>query len=321
MPDSKLDSTAISVAAAVIEREDGCVLLAERPAGKLWAGHWEFPGGKIEPGESPAQALRRELQEELGIEADAITPWITRDYAYPEKNVRLYFHRVSSWHGTPHGREGQRLAWQRPEAATVAPLLPANEPILRALALPAVYAISAAGKLGVQEFLRRLNAALERGVRLIQVRERELSGEALHRFVEEVVAHSHAGGARVLVNSDASLARQCGADGVHLTGKQLRALSTRPDLPLCAASCHDAAELVRAAALGVDFAVLSPVLPTTSHPGEPGIGWQHFAELAHNQPFPVYALGGLRADMLSEARRHGAHGVALLSGVWSEAHD
>jgi 8-oxo-dGTP diphosphatase len=311
----------IPVAAAVIERGDGHVLLAERPAGKPWAGYWEFPGGKFEPGEGPAQALVRELNEELGIEVDAITPWIARDYAYPEKTVRLHFFRVPAWHGEPHGREGQRVSWESPAAPRVAPLLPANGPILAALALPPLYAISNAAQLGVPEFLARLKAALARGVRLIQLRERGLAARDLAALAVEVVAAAHAHGARVLVNGDVTLAREAGADGVHLTAGQLRALSTRPPLALCAASCHDADELARAAALGLDFVVLSPVLPTASHPGEPGIGWQRFAERVRDYPLPVYALGGMRPELLTTARTHGAHGVALLGGIWTPAHD
>ena len=306
----------IDVAAAVIERDDGYVLLAERPASKPWAGYWEFPGGKIEVNESPAVALRRELHEELGIDADLITPWITRDYDYPEKSVRLHFFRVPRWHGTPHGREGQRLTWENSAAVTVAPLLPANGPILQALTLPSFYAITSAAKPGVEAFMPRLEAALARGVRLIQVREKELAGSALEGFARAVVQRAHASGARVLVNGDAVLAQRVGADGVHLTSQGLRTLTVRPDLPLAAASCHDAAELERAQQLGVDFAVLSPVLPTASHPGAPGIGWARFAELVRDRPFPVYALGGMKPDMLAEARAHGAHGLALLSGIW-----
>ena len=311
----------IPVAAAVIERSDGRVLLAERPAGKPWAGYWEFPGGKFEPDESPAQALVRELHEELGIDVEAITPWITRDYAYPEKTVRLHFFRVPVWHGEAHGREGQRVSWELPAAPQVAPLLPANGPILKALVLPPFYAISNAAKLGVSLFRVRLKAALAHGVRLIQLRECELPQTELAALAAEVVALAHANGARVLVNSDEALACQVGADGVHLAAAQLRCATARPASTLCAASCHDAEELARAAALGVDFVVLSPVLPTPSHPGEPGIGWRRFSELVHDYPLPVHALGGMRPDMLVTAKAHGAHGMALLSSIWMPAHD
>ena len=305
----------IDVAAAVVRQPDGRVLLAERPQGKPWAGYWEFPGGKIEPGEQPLAALARELHEELGIELDAATPWITFVYAYPEKSVRLHFFRVHRWHGTPSGCEGQRLAWEHPDAPTVSPLLPANARVLQALNLPPVYAITQAGKLGVEDFMRRLQAALERGVRLIQVREREMSLEELSRFAQRVVEVAHPYGARVLVNGDALAGSRAGADGVHLQSSQLMQLAAPPG-NFWAASCHDARELERAAELGASFVVLSPVLPTASHPGDPGLGWEKFAALIRNYPLPVYALGGMQVELLDTALQHGAHGVALLSGIW-----
>lgn len=309
------NSSITDVAVGVVQRTDGRVLLAERPAGKPWAGYWEFPGGKIEAGEDPRAALTRELHEELGIELDRGCPWITLEYAYPEKRVRLHFFRVQAWHGTPHGREGQHLAWEDPQAIGVQPLLPANEKILQALRLPALYGITRAGHHGVAAFLPRLEAALARGLRLIQVREPDMDADTLRGFAREVVALAHRHGARVLVNGDPALARAVGADGVHLPARQLMILTASPT-GFWAASCHDAAELVRAAGLGASFAVLSPVLPTASHPGAPVLGWERFAALVRDCPIPVYALGGMQPALLDTAMQHGAHGVALLSGIW-----
>jgi len=311
-------SASIDVAAAIVRHADGRVLLAERPPGKPWAGYWEFPGGKIESGEEPVAALARELHEELGIEVDAATPWITFVYAYPEKQVRLHFFRVQRWHGTPYGREGQCLAWEKPDTLTVGPLLPANVKVLQALNLPPLYAITHAGKPGVEEFMKRLKVALELGVRLIQVREREMTPEVLTRFAQRVVDVAHPYDARVLVNGDAMIATRAGADGVHLQSSQLMKLAAPPG-DFWAASCHDARELERAAELGASFVVLSPVLPTASHPGEPGMGWETFAGLIRNYPLPVYALGGMQVELLDTAMQHGAHGVALLSDIWRAA--
>ena len=309
-------SRVIDVACAVLTNAAGAVLLAERPAAVPYAGFWEFPGGKFEAGEDAHACLARELQEELGLDAVISEPWLTRVFAYPDKTVRLHFLRVRAYRGEPHGREGQRLAWQFPEAVTVAPLLAANAPVLRALALPALYALSAAQRYGARAFLEKLDAALARGLRLIQVREQALAADALASLAAAVVARAHAHGARVLINGDAALATRVGADGVHLTGAQLRALRQRPDLALCAASCHHAQELAQAARLGCDFVVLSPVLPSASHAGAATLGWPGFAALIQQYPLPVYALGGMRRDALAEARRHGAHGLALLSQAW-----
>ena len=317
----------VEVAAAVLQNPDGTFLLAQRPPDKIWAGYWEFPGGKIEAGETPYHALVRELREELGIEVETAYPWVTRVFTYPHATVRLNFFRVTKWSGELHPHEGQEFAWQRPlslarspdgarERVLVSPILPANTPILRALELPSLYAISNVAELGVEEFMRRLEGALRNGLRLVQLREKNLSRAEMHALSLRVVKLAHAHGARVLLNSDAELAQEVGADGVHLNSVQLAACSTRPDVPWCAASCHNAEELCRAGELGLDFAVLSPVLSTQSHPGAAHLGWEAFGEIAAGSPIPVYALGGLCRDDMETAWRHGAHGIALLRQAW-----
>jgi 8-oxo-dGTP diphosphatase len=309
----------IEVAAAVILRVDGNFLLAQRPEGKPYAGYWEFPGGKVEPGESPRQALARELQEELGIEVETAYPWLTRMFAYPHATVRLNFFRVTAWHGEPHPHEGQQLAWQHANDVSVGPMLPANFPVVRALGLPALYAISNAKELGVEEFLGRLEVALQKGLRLVQLREKQLSRDELLELARRTVALAHEYDARVLLNGNAHLARTAGADGVHLDGSQLASLKERPDAAWCAASCHNADELSRAQELDCDFAVLSPVLPTQSHPGAPVLGWANFSSIIAGASIPVYALGGLSVSDMETAWRHGAHGIALLRQAWPEA--
>ena len=306
----------VEVVAAVIERPDGSFLLAQRPAGKVYAGYWEFPGGKVEPGESLAAALARELHEELGIDPERAYPWIVQTYAYAHAHVRLNFFRVRAWRGEPHGKEAQRLAWQQAAAPEVTPLLPANAPVLRALQLPFEYAITHAGEIGCDAQLRLLDRRLGEGLRLIQVREKSMRAAELERFAGAVLAKARACGARVLINGDADLAQRLGADGVHLTAAQLARLRRRPASVLCAASCHGAAELARAAALGIDFVVLGPVRPTPTHPQAPVMGWDGFAALARGAMVPVFALGGAQPGDLETAWRSGAHGIAMVRGSW-----
>jgi 8-oxo-dGTP diphosphatase len=306
----------VEVSAAVLQRPDGTFLLAQRPSDKIWAGYWEFPGGKIEPGETPYHALVRELKEELGITVQTAYPWLTRVFTYPHATVRLNFFRVTEWTGDLHPHEGQQFSWQHPTKVIVDPILPANAPILRALELPILYAISNAAELGVEPFLKCLQAKLDAGLRLIQLREKDLSHANFHELAQRVVAMVHARGSKVLLNSDVALAQEVGADGVHLTSTQLAQLEERPAIDWCAASCHNTEELRRAESLGCDFALLSPVLPTQSHPGAPHLGWDNFAAIAAGSTIPVYALGGLKqVDMLT-AWQHGAHGIALLRQAW-----
>jgi len=309
-------SEVVDVAAAVIERDDGSFLLAQRPQGKAYAGYWEFPGGKVKAGEPVAEALRRELHEELGIDLVQAYPWITRVYSYPHATVRLHFHRVLKWQGEPHPHEEQTLAWQRCGALSVAPMLPANAPVLKALSLPIVYAITHAWETGVERALAQLDDALAKGLRLVQIREGKLERLTREAFAAQVVRRVHAMGGIVLVNSDEQLAGRIGADGVHLPAQALMAAWQRPQFEWCGASCHDAAELARAAELGVDFAVLGPVVETTGHPDLPGIGLQRFCDLAGGRPLPVFALGGMRLSDLDSARARGAHGVAMIRGAW-----
>ncbi len=306
----------IEVSAAVLQRADGTFLLAQRPPDKIWAGYWEFPGGKIERGETPYQALTRELHEELGITVLTAYPWITRLFNYPHATVRLNFFRVTTWSGDPHPHEGQQFSWQPPHRVKVDPVLPANAPVLRALELPDLYAISNAAELGIDSFLVRLQARLDEGLRLVQLREKDFACDALRELALRVVALAHARGAKVLLNGDVALARETGADGVQLTSTQLAELKVRPAIDWCASSCHSAEDLRRAEALGCDFALLSPVLPTRSHPGAPHLGWEKFAAVAAGATIPVYALGGLTRDDMQTAWQCGGHGIALLRQAW-----
>jgi 8-oxo-dGTP diphosphatase len=306
----------VEVAAAVLQNPDGSFLLAQRPAGKAYAGYWEFPGGKIELGETPYHALVRELREELGITVTTAYPWITRVFTYPHATVRLNFFRVTAWSGELHPHEGQQFAWQHLPDISVAPVLPANAPILRALSLPPLYAISNVQELGENEFMRRLEAALHKGFRLVQLREKNYSREALRELALKMLPLMRQHDARLIINADIELVKEIGADGVQLTGVQLAELRERPAVEWCAASCHNAAELRRAEQLGCDFALLSPVLATQSHPGTPHLGWEKFAVIAAGSSIPVYGLGGLAHDDLQPAWQHGAHGIALLRQAW-----
>ncbi|WP_313077495.1 NUDIX domain-containing protein [Melaminivora sp.] len=121
------------VAVGILVRSDGALLFATRPEGKPYAGYWEFPGGKVEPGETVEQALRRELQEELGITVDAVEPWKVTEHDYPHALVRLHWCKVHAWQGSLQMREGQQVAWQH-WPLQVRPVLPGARPVLAWLA-------------------------------------------------------------------------------------------------------------------------------------------------------------------------------------------
>ncbi|MFH1658778.1 MAG: Nudix family hydrolase [Pseudomonadota bacterium] len=312
-------SKIVEVAAAVMLRADGReFLLAQRPEGKVYAGYWEFPGGKVEPGESVRDALIRELQEELGITVTACSPWLTRQFTYPHATVRLNFWRVTAWDGEigiTAPLEHSAVEWQRTgEAATVTPILPANDPILKALSLPTTMAITNAEAEGTERQLERLEEALKAGLRLIQVRDKGWPRAQRLWLAEAVCRLAHDHGALVVINDDEDIARQVGADGIHLSSIKLAACTQRPDFTWVGASCHTAPEVARAGELGLDYALLSPVLATPSHPETSGLGWPEFARQVAGNTLPVLALGGMKPEMLAKAQEHGAHGIALMRG-------
>jgi len=288
----------IEVAAGILIDDRGRVLLMQRLPGKHLAGLWEFPGGKIEAGETIDEALIRELNEELGIEVLASAPLLSLPWRYPEKTVRLHALRVTAWRGEPRAREGHPLRWAAMRDIDVRTMPPADAPIVTALRLPPYYAIVA-------------SRAVLAPDTLWQLRMPQAGREEVRRVVQDALATNPALRTSLLINRDIELARELGV-GVHLKASQLRELNERP-LPRgswVGASCHDAQELERAAEMNADFATLSPVCATASHPDAEPLGWKRFAEWVADARLPVYALGGVRPDDLERAHAAGAQGVA-----------
>lgn len=309
----------VKVVAGVLFDSAGRFFLASRPEGKPYAGYWEFPGGKIEAGETPLAALQRELQEELGIQVQQCTPWIHKHFVYEHATVELSFFRVTAWTGTLQAKEGQSFAWHFPhEALSVSPVLPANGPVLRGLSLPPVYAITCAAEFGVVHSLAALQRGLQqRAVGMVQIREPQMSTAQLADFAAEIVARCRPAGCLVVLNGEPELAQAWGLDGVHLNRHRLMALPTRPELNWVGASVHNAAELAAATRLGCDYALLGPVQATQTHPNQRPLGWTGFAALSQQTRIPLYALGGLSPLELSVAQKYGARGVAMMRYGWS----
>ncbi|MCB1887788.1 MAG: Nudix family hydrolase [Rhodocyclaceae bacterium] len=315
------DRKRVEVAAAVITQPDGSFLLGQRAPGTFYPGYWEFPGGKVEPGEDARAALIRELDEELGIRAEACWPWLVREFDYEHAHVRLNFFEVPAWRGKINDHVHSALSWQRADALTVSPMLPANAPVLKALRLPRRMGITQAARVGVEAQLRQLDAALADGLRLVQVREPALDVASREALVRAALPRCRAAGALLLVNDDIELARRCGADGVQLPARLLATLAERPDFEWVGASCHSRDELLCAAALGVDFALLGQVATTPSHPDGAPLGWSGFTALTAGLPMPVLAIGGVGRDDLAQARAAGAHGIAAIRDAWRGASD
>jgi 8-oxo-dGTP diphosphatase len=307
-----MNRSPLRVVCAVIEREDGHVLIARRLPHQPLGGLWEFPGGKLEPGESEREALARELEEEVGIIPAKAGHWMDVRHHYPERDVvLLHVWRVTEWQGMPEGRLGQPLDWVEPSALKLRDFPAANLPIVNALALPQRCLIT--GEAGSDaDFIARLERTLGLGLRMVILR-----GEQALRLADAALPRIRSAGGIAILNADPFDALRLGADGVHLNRRRLMALAARPEgLRWVGASCHDEAELAHAAKLGLDYAFLSPVLPTASHPGAETLGWPRFAALIADHALPVYALGGVGEAELPVAVGLGAQGVAGIRAWW-----
>ena len=307
----------VHVVAGVITDTRGRILLARRAPGRELAGLWEFPGGKVEPGESPEAALARELEEELGIGIDVGAPLMTVPHLAPSRHLRLDVRRVAAWRGSAKGREGQALAWVQPEKLPRYDMPAPDRPVVAALLQPDHCLVTPPPDLDDEAWLAGLGAALDRGVRRVQFRMPGVDADRRRRLLDGALRLCAGARAQLLVNGDAALARATGA-GLHLPSARLRELDARPVPPgtLLSASCHDADELALAEVLGCDFVLVGPLRATSSHPGQPGMGWGRFEALRERSSLPIYAIGGLSPRDIPVARRHGAQGIAAIRGLW-----
>ena len=314
-----MDNAYIHVAVAAVVNSSGEVLVSQRQPGTHLGGYWEFPGGKLEQGESIEAALHRELQEELDITPVSVRPLIRARYHYPEKSVLLDVWKVESFSGHPRGVEGQRIEWRAVSALDHTVFPPADIPIINALSLPGRYLITGEFA-GVGDFQRKLSTALENGIRLVQLR---LTHDWLQcnteSHVQEIIELCSGlckqYSARLLFNiADQGSALTGG--GIHLSSRQLLECANRPDCELVSASCHNRKELEYAQSIGADFAVLSPVQKTGSHPDAQPLGWDTFRELVDDINIPVYALGGMTVDDIERAWQHGGQGIAAIGAFW-----
>lgn len=322
MPNTAPEASAlVHVAVGVINDARGHLLLARRASHQHQGGLWEFPGGKIEPDETAEEGLTRELYEELGIQVERCEPLIQIPHHYPDKSVMLHVWRVSAFKGEPVGREGQPLQWVAPEQLPNFQFPLANRPIISAARLPDRLAVT--GRCAdAQDFEVRFQRVLERGVRLIYFRAAPDQWES-----------------RVYLDIARSMCRQVGAQlmanrmwhqqvsdnrlGLHLGSKDLMDRVDWSEIaqqaPWVSASCHSPQQLQAAAERGVDFALLAPVRPTTTHPERDPLGWAQFAQWVREAALPVYALGGIAEKDLSQAKSMGAQGIAAISAFWERS--
>jgi 8-oxo-dGTP diphosphatase len=305
-------SKLLHVAVGVIKNQQGNVLISLRHQSVHQGGLWEFPGGKVEKGESVKQALIRELKEELDISIQELMPLIKINHHYTDLDVLLDVWTVSLFSGEPKGCEGQKIKWVSPEHLSQYPFPAANIPIITAARLPDEYAILNGNEEDV--LLNNLKRLLSQGVKLIQLRAKSLSAQAVMRLLKLATPLCQEKGVVLLVNSAVKNAAELNVDGLHLTARDLLALKQRPSAYLwVAASCHNQFELQHAVKIGINFVVLAPVLTTKTHPDVEPLGWAKFKQLANNVNLPIFALGGMQKKHKDIALVAGAQGIAGIS--------
>jgi 8-oxo-dGTP diphosphatase len=314
-----MPSRNIHVSVGVILNSAGQVLLSKRSKYVHQGDVWEFPGGKLMPGEDSEAALYREIFEELGLQIVKARPFIQLHYNYPGQSIILYVWLVLEWNGRPHSKEGQPVQWVDKMDLSKLEFPPANVMIIKALQLPHLYLISPGPRGNLANFYCGIIACINAGAKLLQLRCNEEILQNNPDIINRVLSICRENSARLLLNSSPATAAAYSVDGVHLNSVRLLQINERPldKTFLVSASCHNQNELVHAARVGVDFVVLSPVKFTSSHPDANPLGWNRFTELVKNSNIPVYALGGMLPEDLQQAWHCGAQGVAMLSGVWS----
>ena len=303
----------------ILDQAGEKVLVSRRPDHVHLGGLWEFPGGKIRPGETFLTALTRELREELNITVNQARPLIQINHDYVEQSVRLDVWMVTAWSGVPAGMEGQEIRWVNKDALLQLEFPEADHPIIAAVNLPPVYGITPDLPEFGPAFFQQLEHLLDGGLRLLQFRSKILSNTEQLLVMKKLFSRCRLRNCLLLFNGmpESNEILEF-SHGIHLPSSELLNLERRPlnsDF-IIAASCHNEHELKHAAHIGADFAVLSPVNVTASHPDAAPMGWQLFAKIVDAATIPVYALGGMQVTDISIAQSCGGQGVAMISGLW-----
>ncbi len=309
MPNTVPEGYLWVVAAAIVNAE-GEVLLAQRPLHKHQGGLWEFPGGKVELGESALQALGRELEEELGIVPEKARPLMQLAWSYPGQDVWLDVWLVNCFKGIPYGREGQPIRWCAIEELDERSFPAANMPVLKALRLPSLLMITAPdGRFPVH-----------RPHALLVLRRSGLTVAEYCLWVEQIMQVWPKN--QLLLHDHWEIVEALGVAGVHCSSLMWKTCEQRLPLPanfLIGGSAHTVEDIEAMNRLEMDYATVSPVCPTASHPGATVLGWDGFACISRMARLPVYALGGMQSADLEVAWQRGAQGIAAIRAFQEHA--
>ena len=318
MPDKNI----IHVAVAVIKNSEGQYFIAKRPEDSHQGGLWEFPGGKVENSETVLEALKRELFEEIGIKLVKASPLIQIHHDYEEKSVLLDVFNVDEYSELAFGKEGQEICWVAQSEFSLYDFPTANLPIVNAIQLPDKYMIT--GKFSdSDDLLSRIHSGIKNGIQLIQFRAPQLKEDVYFKYAKKIFNICKNNKTKLLLNTSISQYKKYSAEifshGIHLSSKEF-SFYLADDLDkniLVSTSTHNQDEVLLAEEKRVTFIVLSPVNATLTHPDTIPLGWNKFNEITKMAVMPVYALGGMSRELLEEAKKHGAQGIAAIGEFWN----
>ena len=309
----------VHVAVALIIKNQQ-VLISLRPSHVHQGGLWEFPGGKLEKGETAEQALSREIKEELAIDIVSAKPFMSIQHDYIDKSVLLDVLLVDDFTGVPQGAEGQAIKWQAINDLNTDDFPQANRAIVHRLQCSDQYLITG-NFTSLDDFQNKLSSTLHESKKLVQLRckSKELTA-GYHQLAKLAAKICQQYQTTLLLNTSPE-EFQClseYAQGLHLSSSRLFDFNERPVSmnKILSVSCHSASEVSQAKKLQADIILISPVKETASHPGVKGIGWDSFKKLANGFEGVVYALGGMTKKDIKLAKSCSAQGVAAISEFW-----
>ncbi len=294
------------------------VLISKRSNNQHLAGYWEFPGGKVEDNENVSSALMRELYEELGITVIKAEAFTSISHDYSDKEVFLDVWTVSEWCGQPESRESQEICWVSISELNNYKFPDANKYIIQSILLPLMYGIS---KETYEDYAHLYSVAEEcfiSGLNIFQLRLKNNNNKSFQIIVKTLSEIASRYDAKLILNGLSTDIDIYPIDGIHLNTGELSRHKKRPisEEYILGASCHNEEELIKAAEINVNYAFLSPVKITASHPEAIAIGWERFRSLIDEVNFPVYALGGMLPTDLETAKNNGAYGIAMRGAIW-----
>lgn len=304
----------VKVVAGLIRRRDGKILICLRPDHLDQGGLWEFPGGKREKGEGRFDALRRELQEELGIDIKFALPLLRLIHKYPTKTVDLDIWEISQWHGSATGREGQQIEWVTSSDLNRYEFPAANKAIISAARLPRVISMMPdVANIGTT-FLSQLEGWLIAGIRCFIFVNQHLMSNVDKRILIQI--------GRLLGKFDAKIINDQRLE-IAASDSDSDARSLRKNLTchldcdnFLGHFCRTSADLDQAAHMGAELVLIGPVGSANSGIGNTAIGWSEAKQMVAKTVIPAFAFGGLQSQDVSRAITAGCQGIVLPASVW-----